>query len=143
MAFRLGSSRVIKEIRIEVKENFQLSGFVDLVSRGYVKLTGTLKYLNDEKTEQITKKQKFPLIIHFKMKKTTEENNPYIENLKIFESTQDLFAIEINYTSAKMTLIGYGEPNGKWRASTEELDNVEILEARNVPGLKDVIKNGR
>ena len=47
MAVGFGSQRAIKELRIEVNEDFQIKGFIDLVSRGRVGLTGKLKYLND------------------------------------------------------------------------------------------------
>lgn len=139
MAFGFGGRRAIKELRMEINENFKLDGFMDLLSRGKVNLIGTLKYLNDEKTEQIIGKQKFPIIIHFKLKITAEENEVR-DYLKIFELQQDIIGIEIGFRSHKMTLSGCGEPNGNWRASIDDLSNIEILESKNVPGLEDVAK---
>ena len=133
MAFSFGQEGLLKEIRIEIDKDFQVKGFLCLVSKGIVKLTGNLRYLNDEKTEQIIReKQKFPIIIHFKLKKITEENEEVRDYLKIFELQQDISGLEIAKRGNKVTIIVYGEPNGKWRASIENLKTVEILEEKNV-----------
>lgn len=150
MAISFGSARIIKEMKIEINNTFEVGGFIDLVSKGKVTLAGKLEQFNDKTFEECKRvNQKFPIIIQFKQKELAKENENLWkdslssegsetpeEYLKYFEGNiQKIKSIQLLFKLGSLRIIVFSEPYGKWRASVENLKTIEVLEEKNVPHL--------
>lgn len=152
MTIGLGQRRVLKEARVEIKENGEITGFLDLVSKTKrIFLEGKIDYFNDDLLEERKKKQKFPIIIHFKIhnplkdgeniKGISKEPIPVEEYLEQFDGDQKIGKrMSIWTTNSFLHTETSSQPfNDLWHFGAA-LHEMEILEAKNVPGLKDVKK---
>lgn len=168
MTISLGERKVLKEFKIEVDKDGNVSGFMDLVSRDKIRLTGRILYFNDVElyeyapppigerfskslTDKRTKKSFniLPLKIHFKQQKVLNEADllitgditakEYTRRFKGDEQTLNerlSICARLNWLSIETASEPYGD---FWRAGVD-LNDVEILEAKNIPGLKDVVR---
>jgi len=167
----LGQNRVLKEVSLEIREDGSTNGFIELVSKGKVTLKGKVTKLNDKNIFQAFSqpaklkkelKNKFPIRIHFKTKNAiTEKDNIWEdcpskkqetakEYLNNFNSNWNpdakIYSIQIEGTQQ---LNVFGSVGKSYNIKDQHYDIrlgvkenfVEILEAKNVPGLKDVTKN--
>ncbi|HLD58927.1 MAG TPA: hypothetical protein VI977_04810 [archaeon] len=151
MTIGLGQSRVLKEARFEITKNGEVTGFLDLVSKPErIFLDGKIEYFNDETLEEIKNKQKFPIIIHFRIKKpltedqiiptgNANETRTAKEYLTYFNGNQKIGKrISLGASKIFLNTETSSKPFGDlWRFGAE-LSEMAILEAKNVPGLKDV-----
>ncbi|MDO8634301.1 MAG: hypothetical protein Q7K34_03345 [archaeon] len=151
----LGERKVLKEFQIEINESFEANGFIDLVGKGKINFEGKIKYFNDLPISESELLKKVPLKLHFKCKNFYNEDD-YIdfgttqrvtakEYVKFFKNKKERLTgrITINTRSNEIKIIAASHPYGDdWRASVL-LSNINLIEAKNVPGLPDVEeKNG-
>ncbi|MFH1391960.1 MAG: hypothetical protein ABIH20_06625 [Candidatus Diapherotrites archaeon] len=171
MTISLGKHKVLKEFKIEIDKDGNVSGFMNLISRYKIKLTGKIQYFNDielyeyapppsgerfsKSLTNVRTKKSFkiiPIKLHFIQNKVLNENE-YID----FGTTQKITAkeyvkrfkgdtqkitgrIAINKDLDVLRIETASTPYGDdWRAGAYLVD-IEVLEAKNVPGLKDVKK---
>lgn len=149
MAMTLGENKVLKEIRVEINDRFQIRGHMNLVDERRIILCGTLKHLNDKRLENFSQ---FPIIIQYKLKNPLNKNdnvwkNSYsanepetaIEYLKYFSGdSQKLHSLQLYYRLGSIEINAESKTQGSWRAGHIDPKEYEILEAKNVPGLKDI-----
>jgi len=148
----LGQRRVLKEAKVTIESDGKVSGFLDLVSKGKILIEGKIEYLNDTPLEEKRKEQKFPIIIHFKIKNPLKENQNAREGLggepetpkeflKHFNGNQKLGQrINIYCRRSFLSTETSSQPRNDIWGFGGALHEMNILEAKNVPGLKDVKK---
>ncbi len=164
------NKKLIKEFLIEISENGRLQGYIDLVYLGVIPLVGHISRFNDSELfasfsePRVLQKKfitQFPLRLHFKTTEYISEvdnvwanagtaNSPetpkeYFKNFEVnWSKSAKVYAIQLEGLF-RINLFGaIGPP---YNANSKFFDfraggitNAEILEAKNVPGLKDVKK---
>jgi hypothetical protein len=149
MTWNLGENKVLKEFKISIDSRGRTQGFMDLVSVGGINLEGQIIELNDR---NITKSKNRPIELYIKFKNTVKENENFITGSSGFNTPQKYLEGQFKQPQKIKRIKIYSEknflhitaqcdsPEYEWRAG-ERLENMVILEAKNVPGLKDVEKN--
>ncbi len=166
MALNIVRDKGLKEFKLEIDNECNVQGFLDIIGLNKIKLFGKIKRWASyplvkkcslEKCllpKDIISKWPFPLIIHFKIKRPVEKS----KKIEIYDTTsekrvkknieeymehftQDQKFINGYITCKNSRIKGtfYSKSYGKWRIGAY-LDNVEIIEAKNVLGLEDVKK---
>ena len=151
MTQSLGQDKVLKEFRIEVNDKFDVRGHMILVGRGVIALAGSIKRFNDRSLDEAKIEYKFPITIHLKCKSYWDKNE-YIsrgsqkrqvkEYVSYFKNKKEIIQDELTIVKDLdlLRINTFSKPrNDAWRASVY-LQDIEILEAKNVPGLADVSK---
>lgn len=164
MAINLGEQKLLKEANIEVNENYEVSGYLGLIDGRKINLSGKLSYLNDYEFNE-RNRPNLPLIIHYRLRNPLNKtDNILIHKYKVeqplkiekiqdciedrFETSEEYLSqfvgdqvmhkLRITIDLGALSLTAYSKPYGKWRAGHPDPKEYEIIEAKNVPGLKDV-----
>lgn len=151
----LGQHKVLKEFKIEINDKLEVEGYMGLVSRGAIQLKGKVKMFNDHYIDEARQKYKFPIKLHFKCKNYYNEND-YInfgttqrvtvkEYVSAFTSPEETIRDELCiYQNLNILIINTASTprNDLWRASVD-INNIKLLESKNVPGLKDVVPKNK
>ncbi|MBW3018778.1 hypothetical protein KY329_01160 [Candidatus Woesearchaeota archaeon] len=136
---------LVKEVKIKVDKDLNVSGFIDVPFRGKLNFTGKLDH---------SEFQAFPVIFHAKYKSYVKSPDdivaPYPDRsaeqyLGRFSGDQEVTMLEmgvIENAGKRLYVEVYSKPyEDEWSFGTL-LSEMEILEAKNVHNLEDVERRG-
>src|SRR3989344_5859322 len=139
MAINFGEEKILKEAKFEINKDLQVKGYLDLISKGKINITGRLRDFNDRTINELKKeRQQFPIV--FKLKETlTDADNVWKDSftankpetvqdyLKYFEGTkQEIYSLQLFFDMGALSIVAYSKPYGGWRASVLDHKNLEI-----------------
>jgi|GEM_PF-3246606 len=155
----LGEKGLVKEIQIKIDKKGTVSGFMDLVGKGTIKLEGKIDFFNEKEIRGVfesteLKKGDLPVTLQVKTKNTIRETENVWppddsikrwetpkEYLKLFNNTQTLKGF-FSIGGTKGVAVGIkasSKQDAGWDAYIE-WDNIKTLKSKNVPGLNNQMK---
>lgn len=130
---------VIKKIKVKIDEKWAISGEMDLVNLGKVKLQGKLLRFNSIPVQELEKEVKRPILLSAEFRDVAQEDerifffgNKIIKDfIKGFSKLQNIKFGEIGRNNHELGFGFVSEENGEWRCRVR-VDKIQILEEQNV-----------